>query len=90
MYSVSGHIFSHLQSPAVLENELFFDNMEKEAKFVNFKNNIISYLTKIISEKIKTELKTFKAESLKESSESLTWYKIWPVVLFVVKRLAAK
>ena len=49
--------------------------MEKEAKFVNFKNNIISDLTKIISEKIKTELKTFKTDSLKELSESLTWYK---------------
>ena len=49
--------------------------MEKEAKFVNFKNNIISDLTKIISEKIKTELKTFKIESLKQLSESLTWYK---------------
>ena len=61
--------------PTVLENELFLDNMEKEAKFVNFKNNIISDLTKIISEKIKTELKTFKIESLKQLSESLTWYK---------------
>ena len=59
----------------VLENELFLDNMEKEAKFVNFKNNIISNLTKIISEKIKTGLKTFKTESLKQLSESLTWYK---------------
>ena len=61
--------------PTVLENELFLDNMEKEAKFVNFKNNIISDLTKIISEKIKAELKTFKIESLKQLSESLTWYK---------------
>ena len=61
--------------PTVLENELFLDNMEKEAKFVNFKNNIISDLTKIISEKIKTELKTFKIESLKQLSEYLTWYK---------------
>ena len=49
--------------------------MEKEAKFVNFKNNIISDLTKIISEKIKTELKTFKTETLKQLSESLTWQK---------------
>ena len=71
VYPVSEHIVSHLQSPTVLENELFLDNMEKEAKFVNFKNNIISDLTKIISEKIKTELKTFKIES----SESLTWFK---------------
>ena len=49
--------------------------MEKEARFVNFKNNIIAELTKIISEKIKIELKTFKTDSLKEISESLTWYK---------------
>ena len=75
VYSVSEHIVSHLQSPTVLENELFLDNMEKEARFVNFKNNIIAELTKIISEKIKTELKTFKTDSLKELSESLTWYK---------------
>ena len=66
---------SHLQSPAVLENELFLGNIEKEAIFVNFKNNIISDLTKIISEKIKTELKLFKLESSKHLSESLTWYK---------------
>ena len=45
--------------------------MEKKAIFVN----LISDLTKIISEKIKTELKTFKIESLKQLSESLTWYK---------------
>ena len=75
VYSVSEHIASHLQSPTVLENELFLDNMEKEARFVNFKNNIIAELTKIISEKIKTELKTFKTDLLKELSESLTWYK---------------
>ena len=49
--------------------------MEKEVRFVNFKNNIISDLTKIISEKIKTELQTFKTDSLKELSGSLTWYK---------------
>ena len=49
--------------------------MEKEAKFVNFKKNIISNLTKIISEKNKTELKTFKIESLEQLSKSLTWYK---------------
>ena len=66
---------SHLQSPTVLENELFLGNIEKEAIFVNFKNNIISDLTKIISEKIKTELKLFKLESSKHLSESLTWYK---------------
>ena len=36
VYSVSKRIVSHLQLPAVFENELFFDNMEKEAKFVNF------------------------------------------------------
>ena len=74
-YSVSEHIVSHLQSPKVLENELFLDNMEKEARFVNFKKNIITELTKIISENIKIELKTFKTDSLKELSESLTWYK---------------
>ena len=33
------------------------------------------FLTKIINEKIKAELKTFKTESLKKLSESLTWYK---------------
>ena len=66
---------SHLQLPTVLQNELFVDNMEKEAKFANFKYNIISDLTKIINEKIKTELKTFKIESLKQLSEYLTWYK---------------
>ena len=49
VYSVSEHTASHLQLPTVLENELFLDNMEKEAKFVNFKNNIISDLTKLIS-----------------------------------------
>ena len=75
VYSVSEHIVSHLQSPTVLENQLFLDNMEKKARFVNFKNNIISDLTKIISENIKTELKTFKTDSLREYSESLTWYK---------------
>ena len=75
VYSVSEHIVSHLQSPAVLGNELFLDNMEKEAKFINFKNNIISDLTKIISEKIKKELKMFKIESSKHLSESLTWFK---------------
>ena len=63
---------SHLQLPTVLQNELFVDNMEKEAKFANFKYNIISDLTKIINEKIKTELKTFKIESLKQLLESLT------------------
>ena len=53
VYSVSEHIVFHLKSPTVPENELFLDNTEKEARFVNFKNNIISDLTKIISEKIK-------------------------------------
>ena len=53
VYSFEEHIVSHLQSPTVLENELFLDNMEKEARFVNFKNNIIAELTKIISEKLK-------------------------------------
>ena len=75
VYSVSEHIVSHLQSPTVLENELFLDNMEKEAKFVDFKNNIFPDLTKMISEKIKTELKIFKIESSKHLSESLIWYK---------------
>ena len=60
VYSVSEHIVSHLQSPTVLENELFLDNMEKEARFVNFKNNIISDLTKTISEKIKKDYKHLK------------------------------
>ena len=49
--------------------------MKKEAKFVNFKNNIISNLTKIISEKIKTEVKIFNSESFKHLPQSLTWYK---------------
>ena len=53
VYSVSEHIVSHLQSPTERENELFFDNMEKEVRFVNFKNSIIAELTKIISEKLK-------------------------------------
>ena len=53
VYSVSEHIVFHLKSPTVPENELFLHNTEKEARFVNFKNNIISDLTKIISEKIK-------------------------------------
>ena len=46
--------------------------MEKETKSVNFKNNVISDLTTTISEKIKAELKTFKTESLKKISESMT------------------
>ena len=44
VYSVSEHIVSHLQTPTVLESELFLDNIEKEAKVGNFKNNIISDL----------------------------------------------
>ena len=60
VYSVSKHIASHLQSPTLLEKELFLENMEKEAKFVNFKYSIISDQTKIISEKIKAEPKIFK------------------------------
>ena len=72
IYSVSQHIASHLQSPTVLENGLFLNNVEKEVKFVNFKNNIICDLTKIIREKNKTELKIFKIESSKHLSESLT------------------
>ena len=75
VYSVLEHIVSHLQSPTVLENELFLDNMEQETRFVNFKNNIIAELTKIIRAKIKTEPKTFKTDSLKELSDSLTWCK---------------
>ena len=74
VYSVSEHIVCHLQSPTVLENELFLDNLEKEARFVNFNNNIAE-LTKIIIEKVKTELKIFKADLLKKLPESLTWYK---------------
>ena len=66
---------SHLKSLTVPENELFIDNMEKEAKFPIFKNNIISVLTKVISKIIKTELKIFKIGSSKHLSESLTWYK---------------
>ena len=57
--------------PTALENELFLDNMEKEANFINFKINI-SDLKKIINEKIQMELKTFKIESAKHLSESLT------------------
>ena len=75
VYSVSEHIASHLKSTTVFENELFLDHMEKEARFVNFKNNVIAELTKIISEKIKTELKKIKTDSLKELSETLSWYK---------------
>ena len=75
VYSVSEHIVSHQQLPTVLKNKLFLDNVEKEAKFVNFKKNIISNLAKIISEKIKTELKISKIESSKHLSESMTWYK---------------
>ena len=74
-YSVLEHIVSHLQAPTILENEFFLDNMEKKAYFVNFKNNIVFDLTKIISEKIKTELKMYEIESWKHLSESLTWYK---------------
>ena len=75
VYSFSERIVSYLQSPAVLENEFFLVNMEHEARFVNFKNNIIAEITKIISGKIKIELKTFKTDSLKDLSLSLTWYK---------------
>ena len=32
VYPVSEHIVSHLKLPTVLENKLFLDNMEKEAK----------------------------------------------------------
>ena len=72
---VSEHIFSHLQSLTVLEIELFLDDVKKEANFVNFKSNIIANLTKIISEKIKMKLKTFKIQLPKHLSECLTWYK---------------
>ena len=58
-----------------LKTSYFLIIWKKKASFVNFKNNIISDVKKIISEKIKTELKTFKTDSLKELSESLTWYK---------------
>ena len=34
---ISEHTVFHLQSPVVLENELFLDNTEKEAKLVNLK-----------------------------------------------------
>ena len=71
VYLVSEHIVSHLQSPTVLENELFLHNMEKE----KIKNNIMPDISKIISEKIKSELNIFKIESAKHLSESLTWYK---------------
>ena len=74
-YPVSEHILSHLLFLTVHENELFLENMEQEAKLVNFKNNIISDLTKIISENIKSELKIFKIEWSKHLSESFTWYK---------------
>ena len=49
--------------------------MEKEANFVNFNNNNISHLKKIINIKIKTELKTLRIELAKHLSESLSWYK---------------
>ena len=39
VYSVSEHIVSHLQSPKVLEKELFLDNMFL-INLINFKNNI--------------------------------------------------
>ena len=54
---------------------IIWKKKENFKKFRKFNNNIISDLTKIINEKIKTELKTFKTESLKELSESLTWHK---------------
>ena len=57
-----------------MKTSLFLDNMEKEARFVNFKNNFVSDLAKI-NEKNRTELKTFQTDSLKELSESLTWHK---------------
>ena len=59
----------------MLENELFIHNMVKEANFVNFKNNIISILKKIINKKTKAELKNVTIESTKHLLESLTWYK---------------
>ena len=59
----------------VLENKLFIDNKKKKVFFVNFKSNIISDLKKIISKKIKLELKAFKLESSKHLSESLILYK---------------
>ena len=59
----------------MLENDLFIHNMVKEANFVNFKNNIISILKKIINKKTKAELKSVTIESTKHLLESLTWYK---------------
>ena len=44
-------------------------------KFCKFKSNVNSDLTKVIDEKMKMELKTFKVTSSKRLSESLTSYK---------------
>ena len=43
---VSEHIVSYLQSPTILENELFLDNMYKEADFSNFFLKNVSDLKK--------------------------------------------
>ena len=43
---VSEHIASSLQSPMILENELFLDNMHKEADFSNFFLKNVSDLKK--------------------------------------------
>ena len=48
---VSEHFISHLQSPRVLENELFLDNMDEGANLPNLRNKIIFDLTKIINKK---------------------------------------
>ena len=68
-FPASEHIVTHLQSSAVLESELFLDNMEKEENFVN---NIIPDLTKIINKKNQSRTKNFQIELLKHLSESLT------------------
>ena len=49
--------------------------MKKDAKFINFKKKYYLQPNKNNQQKIKTELKTFKTESFKQLSESLTWYK---------------
>ena len=54
---------------------LLITKKKKNVFFVNFKSNIISDLKKIISKKIKLELKAFKLESSKHLSESLILYK---------------
>ena len=66
-FSQLQNILSHIYNRRRTWTRIFLDNIEKEANFLNFN------LTKIINKKIK--LKTFKIDSSKRFSESLTWYK---------------